>query len=470
MLKELRERAARAASQAVAVREEMNKQGITDPAKWPADQTEKFNSFVSDAKTAQIEVQRLEAIEQTNSELDNLNAFYSKPVSNVRPVVQSDTQERKAVSEAFGMHARFGRQGVVNFALAHGLDSDKLTKECGDIHREAFHSFLTGDVRGFRQYAETQKRVAPAEIHALLSNDNTLGGFLVPDDFQSEVIRAEAGFAAIRPLCRVQATSRDTLVWPTVVPHTSDSRYTSGFAGSWANQQANVTTSPPTQQQQPTFAEERIAVHRWQPAAVSISPELMEDSVTNVEQLLAQLIAEVKSIDEDDEFLNGTGVSRPEGILQAGCTTVNTKSATALTYVGLIDLYVNLPIQYRRNASLMMSSMTWGELLKLSTGTGGIYVFPPNTSPMQFQGRPIVFHEGMTSPAVSGGSGSPVFTAADKIMLFGDFKRYIIAERSALRIQRLGEVYAPNVGFLPMSRIGGQLTLTAAFRVANVGA
>ena len=39
-----------------------------------------------------------------------------------------------------------------------------------------------------------------------------------------------------------------------------------------------------------------------------------------------------------------------------------------------------------------------------------------------------------------------------------------------MRIQRLVERFAPNVGILPTARIGGQVTRTAAFRVLKIDA
>jgi HK97 family phage major capsid protein len=54
--------------------------------------------------------------------------------------------------------------------------------------------------------------------------------------------------------------------------------------------------------------------------------------------------------------------------------------------------------------------------------------------------------------------------------VFGDFKEYIIGTRQDLRIQRLVERYAPNVGFLPTARLGGGVAVPEAFRILKVSA
>jgi HK97 family phage major capsid protein len=109
-----------------------------------------------------------------------------------------------------------------------------------------------------------------------------------------------------------------------------------------------------------------------------------------------------------------------------------------------------------------------GAILQLNTGSGGVYLFPPNQWNATILNRPVVFLDsGMATATAAGGT---TFTASDKPIIFGDFRRYILAQRRDLRIQRLVERFAPNVGFLPTSRIGGQVVLTDAFRVMTVAA
>jgi len=45
---------------------------------------------------------------------------------------------------------------------------------------------------------------------------------------------------------------------------------------------------------------------------------------------------------------------------------------------------------------------------------------------------------------------------------------YLIADRQEMRIQRLAERFAPNVGLLATARVGGQTLRTAAFRTQKV--
>jgi HK97 family phage major capsid protein len=448
----LREKAARATAAACAIRDEMK-----NVQEWPTEKQAAFDTAIAEASAANTEIQRLEARDTQMAQLVDMQGRYLTQPARL-PEPQGETSGRATIREAFAAYRANGRRGVDAFCLVNQADAEKLHSSCLTLHREAFRVYLRDNREGLYAWAAEQQSVAPREIMALISSDDSLGGFLVPDDVQAEIIRASAGFAAIRPLARVQPTARDVLVWPKVKPHATDARYASGFGGDW-KAQADVTSSPPTDQDKPIFQQERIPVHTWRPDPVQVSEELLEDSAVNIETILAQVIGETKAIDEDDKFLSGTGLGEPEGITSSGASTVNSGTAANITYGGLIDLFVALASQYRQRATWMWNSITFGEILKLKDSAGN-YVILPNTLPGTLWGKPFVFHEGMQSCT----------TAAYKPIIFGDFSRYIIAERRGMAIKRLVESYHPNIAFAPSARVGGQVVLTQAFKIMYVSA
>ena len=419
-LKTLREKAGRAVRQAVEIRDSL----VGTPA-WPAEKQAAFDAHMKEYGETMAEIQKIEAQEANLAVLKAGEEYFLKPTGTLPGVtVQTPAQSTEQAKKK--------------------------------THREAFVAYLHGGESQLMSFA--QSTASPKEILALLSTDATLGGFTVPEDFQAELLKALAGFTAIRPLARVQTTNRDSVVWPKLKKHSSDSRKISGFAGQFQGQGTYTGGTAPTVQNQPTFEQERIPVHAWRPDAVEISPELLEDSAVNIDMVLSELIAETLAFDEDDKFLNGTGVNEPEGILQAGLTSVNTGSASALTYNGLIDLYTGVPAQYRQNGTFMLNSNTYGKILQLQDNQLRP-IFIPNQLIPTLWGRPIQFHENMAN-----------VSASSKSIIFGNFRYYMIVERQGLRIQRLVERYAPNVGFLPSARIGGQVIQIDAFRVQNTSA
>lgn len=324
------------------------------------------------------------------------------------------------------------------------------------LHSAAFEAFLK---RGEAGVHETlTRRNAPEEVFALLGTQDDLGGFLVPEDFRAEIIKDLAGYAVVRQAgARVVPTSRDQLVFPTIKSNTGSGNnpdmYSSNVAGNWRVQGAQGTDgSAPARQNQPTFGQARIPVHIWQPDAIVVTPEFIADSAVDVDSILSELLAETKSLDEDSAFINGDGAVKPQGMANAGLTQVVSGHASLLKYGGLVDIYSDLPAQYRQSAAWLMNSNTFGAILKLES-TGGFPLFPPNSLPGTLMGKQVFFSEFMPDVAVN---SFPI--------IFGAFRYYVIAERQDFRIQRLVERFAPNVGILPTARLGGQVIRTAAFR------
>ncbi len=262
--------------------------------------------------------------------------------------------------------------------------------------------------------------------------------------------------------CRVVPTSSSTLVFPSMAGGTDP--YSTGYEGSWRAEGAQGTdgTAPDTQDK-PLFGQERIPVHVWQPRAVIVTRELLEDSVVPLESIIAQAIAETKGLDEDYAFLRGDGIGRPRGIVDyvaassgPAITAVNSGAAATFTYNGLIDLMMALPAQYRQNAAFITRSTAWGEILKLKDPSDHPLIYA-NSLPDTVFGKKVFISEHM--PAV----------AADAYALvFGDMRYYCIAERSDMRIQRLDERFAPNIGLLPTARIGGGVLRVDAFKAQKL--
>ena len=303
----------------------------------------------------------------------------------------------------------------------------------------------------------------PNETHALISTNDELGGFLTDDDFRATIIKDLAGRATMRPICRIIRTGSPAIVIPTVNAYTGHTSagtgkgktYSTNFAGSW-KREGYVTggTAPPVQNQ-PRFGNVRIPVHCWAPDAIEITTELMSDSRANLMQLLAEVISEVMRLDEDWAFLMADGVDKPQGLLSyAGndpITEVETAASGKLDYDALITLWTTLPAQYRNNMRWMMNSMTYGALLKLKD-TQERPLFGVNSMPGMLWGRSIVFNEFM-----------PDVAAGKFPLLIGDFRYYAIVDRMELRLKRLVERYAPNLGLLPTARVGGQVLRPIAF-------
>jgi HK97 family phage major capsid protein len=206
-----------------------------------------------------------------------------------------------------------------------------------------------------------------------------------------------------------------------------------------------------------------VPVHIWSPDIIELTMELLEDSAVNLDAEIRSLLAETRALDEDSAFLNGTGVGMPMGLLQevalGNITVVNSGAANAQSYAGLVNLFTALPAQYRGRADWIMNSVTLGLIMALED-TGNTLIFPVNEVPTSLFNRPLHISEFLPDGDTDGNDA----------ILFGDFSFYGIADRSDMRIIRLVERFAPNIGMLAVARVGGQVLKTNAFRAQNVGA
>jgi HK97 family phage major capsid protein len=301
----------------------------------------------------------------------------------------------------------------------------------------------------------------PEERQALVGSIGTLGGALVTEDFKAEVIKNMAGISvALASGVRVVPCSSNTLVFPSIVGGTDP--WSTGYSGTWRPAGAVGTDgTAPTVQNQPTFGQERIPVHEWQPDAVVVDPSLLEDAAVPLESILQEAIAETQALDWDYAFLRGDGIGKPRGIFDyigSGVSSVKTGDASLMTYNGLIDLMMTLPAQYREGAVFYMKSLTFGAILKLKDSANNPIMYSGQIPGTLF-GKKVWMTEHMPSVA---GAAYPV--------LFGNPRYYVVASRRDLRVQRLIERFAPNVGFLPTARVGGALVRTVAFLAQKVEA
>lgn len=416
--RELQEAANKAEHDAQAFRKEL----FALDGEWPQDKEEQLDRALKAYSDAKTEIQGIDAKLEKFAQVEQMERFSETPASEVQ-------HRAPGADEAPGQTEQ--------------LDIKK-------IRTEALRSYLKGG-------PEQMYRDTPPEHHALLEGTAGAAGYVVDHDFQASIIRYQAGFAVCRDLVRVQPTSSNKIVWPRITAGTDP--MPSGYASDWKAETSDGTTL--ATQNQPAGDQVTINIGKWQPDAIEISFELVEDSEVNLEDVIAQLIAETKGLAEDDAIINGNGTNQPVGILDAssGISTINSGLAAALTYGGLVNLHTGLPAQYRQNASYLMSSGTWGEVLKLED-LDDRPLFPVNAPVDQLWTRPIRFSEYV-----------PAVAAAAKAIIFGDFQRgYVLGERRALMIQRMVERYAPNIGILATARIGGKVVQPGAFRTQTVAA
>ena len=275
-------------------------------------------------------------------------------------------------------------------------------------------------------------------VHNVLSESvDQDGGYLVPQEFEHDIITGLDEANVIRTLAKVITTHHDRKI-PIAVGHS---------VATWTAENAAYTES------NPTFGQKQIDAFKLTDL-IRVSVELLQDAEFPLEEYIANEIARAFGIAEEEAFCVGTGVNQPTGIFTAngGAVGVTTAASAAITADELI-----------RNAKFLMNDATVSMIRKLKDGNGA-YLWQPSVQ----AGEPdkLLGYELHTSPYVPTAAAG-AFTAA-----FGDFKNYWIGDRSGRTVQRLNELYATNgqIGFVATERVDGQVILPEGIQLLQMKA
>ena len=330
-------------------------------------------------------------------------------------------------------------------------------------YKDAFVKYLRAAAKG-------QNPDQPA-MKILQEGIDNSGGFYVPPEYRSDLVKKMATLTAVRPNAFTFTTGSDLVKFPRV-KYTADQKYTSGVRFAWTAEAPAAAISEATN---PVAGTINIPIHTAT-AAVYVTRAMMEDSSFDILGFITDLIGEAYGLGEEDAFLNGTGAGSPDGILNdanisiaSGTTdgmyiktggtyvnwgsTVNTTSAGVTT--GLVGLEAALPPQYESGAKFLANKATYAAYRGL-TSTTGVPLWNANDAWPNFAngmaarllGYPILKSQFM-----------PDIAASAYPMLFGDFKGYFIADRVGLSIEVLREIVALQdmVVIYARKRLGGQL-------------
>lgn len=344
-------------------------------------------------------------------------------------------------------------QDVVNL----GHEIDRLHKQAeieAQLKKTTSNPIITNPHQGqTSNYAQDfwnlMRGQAPA-TNVLKTGSDPDGGYLVPDEFEKQLIQKLQEANIMRSISHVIQTNNGEHKIPVVA---------SEGTAAWLDEEAAYTESN-TQ-----FSQVSLSAHKLG-TLIKVSEELLNDSAFDLMSYLSGEFGRRLGNAEEKAFLTGTGTNQPTGILNdtngasAGSTAAK---ADVLTFDDLIDLFYSLKTPYRQNAVFLMSDDTVKNIRKLKDKNDQ-YIWQPSTQagqPDRILNRPVY-----TSPYM------PTLAASAKPILFGDFNYYWIADRQGRTFKRLNELYAVNgqVGFLGSQRVDAKLILPEAVKTLSMAA
>ena len=275
---------------------------------------------------------------------------------------------------------------------------------------------------------------------------DSLGGYLVPDLWQPEIERSMLDYSGIMQACRILRTATgSTLFWPTE-DDTTTKAVKIGEASAFTVQDL-------------TFGQKQLDAYKYGTIA-KVSWELLQDNTYNIEQELRNAFAPRFGRVLNEQCTIGDGSGDPNGIVTAATLGKTTASATAFTYLEILDLKHSVDPAYRNspNFGLMFHDNVLLAIKKLVDSQNR-----PLWMPSYVAGQPDLIDG--TRYFINQDMDGTINTAS-KLILAGDFSKYIVRISQDMMFARRDELYSENglVGFQAWMRFDGELINTAAVK------
>jgi HK97 family phage major capsid protein len=343
----------------------------------------------------------------------------------------------------------FGADG--SFAPAAGIH---LGKGCG------MGSYLAAvydvEKNGPNASAESHKALKGYGVTkaALSETSGSTGGYTVPPQFSQQVMTLDIEDEVVYPRATKMPMTTATLTIPsldiTTAPSAGNSAYLGGVVASWV---ADAQTRP---ESEPQFRQTELRAHELSFYSVA-SNTLLADSAAGLDGLLTRIFSMARAFHRDYAYLQGNGVGKPLGILNAPATIAVTRTTSA-------------KFQFPDVAN-MLSQLYWGSWRSSTTA----WVIHQSVLPQLITlndgatsagvGRPIWIplsagvQDSVASPAGPQSFGSlmglPVIVTeklpalgTSGCVLLADFSKYLIGDRQDVQIE-----VSPHVKFLQNSTV-----------------
>jgi HK97 family phage major capsid protein len=318
--------------------------------------------------------------------------------------------------------------------------------------RQAFDAYIRrGDEAGLRQ----------TELKAMSAGSDPDGGYLVPDELDTDIGRRLSELSPVRSIATVRQVSSAVLKKPFALD---------GMATGWVGEtDARPQTATPqlAELQFPTM--ELYAM----PAATA---SLIEDGALDIESWIAAEVEAAFAEQEGAAFVNGDGVNKPRGFLDYPSVDDTVWNWDNLGHIAtgaagafgadpsdrLVELIYALKAGHRQNGRFVMNRKTQAQIRKFKDADGNYLWMPPAGAGQaaSLMGFPVVEAEDM-----------PDIAADATAVAFGDFRRgYLVVDRAGVRILRDPYSAKPYVLFYTTKRVGGGVQNFEAIKLLKFAA
>lgn len=289
------------------------------------------------------------------------------------------------------------------------------------------------------------------------------GGFLVPEEFRSEILSVALESAVVRPRANVVPMAGLKLKYPAIDFTTEVGEVFGGMQFAWLDEGQEFPESSAS------FAAIQLNAHKLGGIA-RVPNELVRDFGAMSSWLQTTMPKGVAQF-EDVGFLKGNGVKKPLGALHAdnpALIVVNDEGSaqqSGFTWLNALAMYSRLLPESYATAIWVVTPDAFPELatMALPVGTGGGPVWMPDG-----HGKPVLTLIGLPvqisrkAPAVLGTQGDVSLV---------DFTQYLIGDAQDVRVDSSEHVNftSDKTVFRVVERVDGQPQLLSSLTPENGG-
>lgn len=298
-------------------------------------------------------------------------------------------------------------------------------------HKQPFKNFgeqLMAVVQSSKQGAPIDERLLKVQNASGASEGvPSDGGFLVQQDFSSELIKNIHQTSILAPKCRkavISANANSLRLNGVDESSRANGARWGGVQAYWADEAATVTGS------KPKFRKIELTLNKLM-ALYYATDELLADAPA-MESILSQAFAEELAFKTDDAIFRGSGAGQPLGILESGALVSVAKEANqandTIVYENVVKMWNRLIASSRANSVWFINQEVEPQLhsMYLAIGTGGVPVYMP---PSGISGQPYGTLFGR--PVIPVEQASALGDKGD-IMLV-DMNQYLLADKGGVQ-------------------------------------
>ncbi len=295
-----------------------------------------------------------------------------------------------------------------------------------------FYSFLQATWHGANPDKETRGKLE--QIRDYQEQVPAEGGFLVPEEFRSELQQLTLGEAIVRSRATIIPMGSPRVHIPSI---DETSRVSSVFGGIvvYRTEEGAELNESAAQ-----FASTKLDVSK-QTALAHVPNELIRDWGA-FGAFMDQTLPAAMGFSEDSDFIMGDGAGSPLGALNSSNKAIvvvnkeGTQAAGTIVYENALRMYSRMLPSSIKNAVWLASPDTFFELatMALNVGTGGSAVWltdATGTPQLYLLGRPVIMTE--QAPGTVGNQGD---------LSFVDFGMYLIGDYQTMTVDS-----SPHVKF-----------------------